>query len=420
LADLLSDDLRERNQKRLFYDLEIPLVPVLIRMQVHGMVVDAAYLRTMSQDFSLRLGQLREQIHSLAGHPFNLNSPQQLAGVLFDELKLPVIRRTKTGYSTDASVMEALQDKHPIVALILEHRQLEKIKSTYLDALPEMINPHTGRVHTSFKQAGTSTGRLSSADPNLQNIPVRSDVGKQVRAAFVAPPGHVLLSCDYSQVELRILAHVSQDPELMGAFQRNEDVHASTAAAILGVPLEEVTSAQRGLAKAINFGLMYGMGDYGLSARTDLSVEQARAFIDAYFSRFRQVKAYLDETVRRAHEVGYVETVLGRRRYFPELKTRSAQAVMRAAERAAVNMPIQGSAADILKLAMIALDRHLTERGLAAAMVLQVHDELVLEVPAAELDVVRPLVIDTMQNAYPLSVPLKVDAAVGTNWMEMN
>jgi len=316
--------------------------------------------------------------------------------------------------------MDALRDKHPIVELILEYRQLEKLKSTYLDALPEMINPHTGRVHTSFKQTGASTGRLSSADPNLQNIPIRTEMGKQVRAAFVAPKGHVLLSCDYSQVELRILAHVSQDPELLGAFHRNEDVHASTAAAILGIPLGEVTSAQRSLAKAINFGLMYGMGDYGLSARTDLTVPQAREFIDAYFARFSQVKAYLDDTVKRAHEQGYVETILGRRRYFPELQTRSAQAVMRAAERAAVNMPIQGSAADILKLAMITLDRQLAARRLGAAMVLQVHDELVLEVPEAELDEVRPLVIETMQNAYPLSVPLKVDAAIGTNWMEMN
>jgi DNA polymerase-1 len=421
LQGVLEPELKARDQWRLFAELEMPLVPILLAMELHGMVLDTDYLEAMSRQLGQRLEELRAQIYEQAGHPFNINSPQQLGTVLFEELKLPRGRRTQTGYSTDASVMESLQGKHPIVGLILEHRQLEKLKNTYVDALPALINPRTGRVHTSFNQTGTSTGRLSSSEPNLQNIPVRTELGRLVRGAFVAPPGHWLLSCDYSQVELRLLAHLSEDPELLGAFQRGEDVHASTAAAIFGVPLAAVTKEQRGLAKAINFGLMYGMSDYGLSSRTDLSVSEARQFIENYFQRFKRVKEYLEETVRLAYEKGYVETILGRRRYFPELRAGQAvnQNVRRAAERAAVNMPIQGSAADIIKLAMIQLDRRLREQGLRACMVLQVHDELVLEVPEEELETARNLVVETMENAYPLRVALKVEAAIGKNWMEM-
>ncbi len=320
------------------------------------------------------------------------------------------------------SVLEELKDKHPVLPLILEYRQLDKIKGTYVEALPALINPQTGRVHTSFNQTGASTGRLSSSEPNLQNIPVRTDVGRQVRRAFIAPEGYLLLDCDYSQVELRLLAHLSRDPELMGAFHRGEDVHASTAAAVFGVPLASVTKEQRSLAKAINFGLMYGMGNYGLSSRTDLSVAEASAFIEAYFARFSRVREYLDATVRRAQEQGYVETLLGRRRYFPELRLGNAAnvAIRRAAERAAVNMPIQGSAADIIKLAMIALDRRLQDSHLDAHLVLQVHDDLVLEVREQELDATRALVVETMENAYALDVPLSVEASVGKNWMEMS
>ena len=421
LMDVLREELNKTAQWSLFADLEMPLVPVLARMERRGMMVDVEYLREMSRALGKRLEGLQEQIYAAAGHPFNINSPKQLGAVLFEELKLPVGRRTQTSYSTDSSVLEELRAHHPIADLILEYRQVDKLKSTYVDALPALVNPRTGRVHTSFNQTGTSTGRLSSSDPNLQNIPVRTELGRQVRRAFVAPPGHVLLSCDYSQVELRLLAHLSEDPELMSAFHRGEDVHATTAAAIFGIPLAEVTYEQRSLAKAINFGLMYGMSDYGLSARTDLTREDARRFIENYFARFARVKAYLDETIRIARERGYVETVLGRRRYFPELRPSSAanQNLQRAAERAAVNMPIQGSAADIIKLAMIRLDERLAERRLRSAMILQVHDELVLEVPEDELDVARALVVETMETAYPLHVPLKVDSAVGKNWMEM-
>lgn len=421
LADLLRGELEQTNQQALLHDLEMPLVPVLARMERRGMLVDVDYLRAMSAQLQERLATLQDEIYAAVGHPFNINSTKQLGAVLFDELGLRPVRRTQTGYSTDSGVLEELQSQHPIAALILEYRQIDKLKGTYVDALPALVNPHTGRVHTSFNQTGTSTGRLSSSDPNLQNIPVRTELGRLVRGAFVAPQGCALLSCDYSQVELRLLAHLSEDPELMAAFYRDEDVHASTAAAILGIPLGEVTYEQRSLAKAINFGLMYGMSDFGLAARTDLSRDDARRFIDAYFGRFRRVKEYLDATIASAHEKGYVETVLGRRRYFPELRATSGvnPNVQRAAERAAVNMPIQGSAADIIKVAMIRLDRRLSEEGLRGGMLLQVHDELVLEVPQEEVERTVALVVDTMSNAYPLKVPLKVDTAVGQNWMEM-
>jgi DNA polymerase-1 len=420
LLGALSSDLRERNQWDLYSGMEMPLVPVLMDIETRGMAVDADYLADMGREIGERLAELQDLIYGHAGHPFNINSTKQLGAVLFDELGLPVARRTRTGYSTDVGVLEGLRDKHPIVETILEYRQLEKIKGTYVDALPALIHPRTGRVHTSFNQAGTSTGRLSSSDPNLQNIPVRSELGRRVRGAFVAPPGRVLLGCDYSQVELRLLAHFSQDANMLAAFERDEDVHASTAATVYDVPLAEVTREQRGLAKSINFGLMYGMSGYGLASRTELSVSEADEFITTYFQRFSGVKEYLDQTIATARERGYVETVLGRRRYFPELMSGQAnQGLQRAAERAAVNMPIQGSAADIIKLAMIELHRRLRERDGEAFMVLQVHDELVLEVPEDELDAVRDLVVETMENAYRLSVRLRVDVSIGKNWMEM-
>ncbi len=420
LRDVLLRDLAEHNQTRLYRELEMPLVPVLQAIEMHGVLVDTAYLHEMSRVIGEWIAEIEDKIYAAAGHPFNLNSPKQLGEVLFDELGLPVIRRTKTGYSTDAQVLEELRDKHPMVEMLLEYRTIDKLRSTYIDTLPALVNKATGRVHTSFNQTGTSTGRLSSSDPNLQNIPVRTELGRQVRGAFIAPEGYVLLGCDYSQVELRLLAHVAQDPEMMAAFHRDEDVHATTAAAVFGVPLDQVTYEQRNLAKAINFGLMYGMSQYGLAARTDLSVDEAGQFIDAYFARFAAVKRYLENTIRLAQENGFVETILGRRRYFPELQNRATnQAVRRAAERAAINMPIQGSAADILKIAMIRLYNALREQPVQAHMILQVHDELVLEVAEADLAPVTDLVVETMSSAYKLDVPLKVDVAVGKNWMEM-
>ncbi|NLX36491.1 MAG: DNA polymerase I [Chloroflexi bacterium] len=419
-AALLTELEREPVARRLFDELEMPLMPVLVEMEMRGMMVDTAFLTEMSGEMATQLAALEQQIYEAAGHPFNINSTKQLSEVLFEELQLPVVKRTRTGYSTDVSVLEELRKAHPIAQLLLDYRQLDKLRGTYVEALPALVNPQTGRVHTTFHQTGTSTGRLSSSDPNLQNIPVRNEQGRQIRGAFVAPPGHLLLSCDYSQVELRLLAHLSGDPEMTGAFLRDEDVHASTAAAVFGVPLAEVTYAQRSLAKAINFGLMYGMSSYGLAARTDLSVAEAEQFIAAYFGRFSGVKAYLDETIRRANETGYVETVLGRRRHFPELMAQGVNPnVKRAAERAAVNMPIQGSAADIIKIAMIRLHRLLHEQSLKSAILVQIHDELMLEVPESELETVRELVPRTMQEAYQLSVPLKVDVSVGKTWLEL-
>ncbi|MFP3895955.1 MAG: DNA polymerase I [Anaerolineales bacterium] len=421
LANVLERELKEREQWDLFVEMEMPLIPVLVSMERHGVAVDPQALEAMSRRIEEQLKKLQEQIYQYAGHTFNVRSTQQLGKVLFEKMKLPIIRRTKTGYSTAKDVLSELKDEHPIIDAILEYRKLEKLRSTYIDILPDLVNPSTGRIHTSYNQTGTSTGRLSSSDPNLQNIPVRTELGRHVRAAFVAPPEHVLLGCDYSQVELRLLAHFSRDPEMMAAFRRGEDIHATTAAAIHGVCLAEVTTEQRSLAKTINFGLMYGMSAYGLASRTELSNDKARRFIETYFERFSQVKTYFDATLAFAHKHGYVETVMGRRRYFPTLKATDEgnSRAQRAAERAAINMPIQGSAADILKIAMIRLYHLLRERELKGRLILQIHDELILEVPEEELTRTRDLVVDTMENAYELDVPLKVDTAVGENWMEI-
>ncbi len=421
LVSVLEKELREREQWNLFRDVEMPLVRVLLDMEMAGVALDAGELMKISTSMHQRIVQLEEQIQELAGHPFNVSSTQQLGQVLFDELGLPVKAKTKTGFSTRASVLEELKDLHPIIDLILEHRQLTKIKSTYVDALPVLVNRETGRVHTSYNQTGTVTGRISSSDPNLQNIPVRTELGRHVRCAFVAEEGRLLLGADYSQVELRILAHISRDPNLLAAFARGEDIHASTAATVFEVPLTDVTPAMRRIAKTINFGIIYGMGEYGLAQRTDLSVEDARKFIDNYFSRYEKVRDYVEKTKTEAREEGYVSTLLGRRRYFPELQTTSHAhgGVKRAAEREAINMPIQGSAADILKIAMVALHRALQEKDLAARMILQVHDELVLEVPADELPPVADLVRSVMEGAWDLDASLRVDLKVGKNWEQM-
>ncbi|MGB3903779.1 MAG: DNA polymerase I [Anaerolineae bacterium] len=421
LMVVLEDELRQREQWELFRDVEMPLVEVLMEMEMAGVALDTGELMQISASMYQRIVALEEEIHGLAGHPFNVNSTQQLAEVLFEELGLPAKAKTKAGYSTRASVLEELRDQHAIIELILEHRQLTKIKSTYVDSLPLLVDRDTGRVHTSYNQTGTVTGRISSSDPNLQNIPVRTELGRHVRCAFVAQEGWVLLGADYSQVELRILAHISQDPALLAAFDRGEDIHASTASTVFEVPLTAVTPAMRRIAKTINFGIIYGMGEYGLAQRTDLSLEEARKFIASYFARYQKVKEYLEQTKDEAREQGYVSTLLGRSRYFPELQTtsRAHGGVKRAAEREAINMPIQGSAADILKIAMVRLHRALKEEDLAARMILQVHDELVLEVPQEELGPVAPLVRSVMENAWALDAALKVDLKVGKNWEQM-
>ncbi len=426
LVESLSQELRQRQQWDLFTRIEMPLAPILTRMKMAGVRLDVAYLRNMSQELDAEARRIEEQIYQLAGRRFNVNSTKQLGDVLFEELKLPRqgVRKTVHGYSTAADVLELLRDKHPIVPLILEQRQVAKLKSTYVDALPDLVNPRTGRIHTSYNQTGAVTGRLSSSDPNLQNIPIRTEMGRKIRRGFVAEPGWRFLAADYSQIELRVLAYVSQDAALLDAFARNQDVHARTAAAIYGVPLEQVTSDQRRVAKTVNFGLIYGQSAYGLSQQTDLFFDEAERFIQAYFEHYPGVKQWLDSTRRLAYTQGYVETLLGRRRYFPELSASTNAAPSyagqrAAAERQAINAPIQGTAADILKIAMIRLDEELRRMDAQARMVLQVHDELVLEIPAAELNEVAALVRQVMESAFPLSVPLLVDMEVGENWLDM-
>ena len=413
----------ERGVEKLFREVEMPLVPVLMEIERTGVLLDLDFLAQMSRELTARLQELEKQITAQIGAPINIASPQQLGDALFNKLKLPTTRlpKTKTGQiSTAADVLESLRDTHPVIALILEHRELSKLKGTYVDALPALVLPRTGRVHTDYNQTGVVTGRVSSSNPNLQNIPIRSDLGRRVRRAFIAPRGSKLISADYSQVELRILAHIARDPGLLDAFAHGEDIHAATAARLFKVPLDQVTSQMRQLGKTINFGIAYGITDYGVAARTDLSQAEARELIDNYFAQYAGVKAYIEQTKREARERGYVQTLLGRRRYFPELQrdTRNIGA-RNQAEREAINHPIQGSAADIIKIAMVRLHDQLHARNLRARMTLQVHDELVLECPDDEVRVVAPLVRATMEQAYPLDSRLKVDVAVGQNWDEM-
>ena len=424
IQPLIEAELAQKNQTRLFREVEMPLVPVLVTMERAGVLLDLPFLKEMEKTLEARLATLEADIHGLAGYAFNINSTQQLADVLFGKLAIPSqgLPRTGTGkISLAAGVLEGMIGRHPIIDLILEHRQLGKLQSTYVVALPNLVNRRTGRVHTSFNQAGAETGRISSSNPNLQNIPIRTEIGRQVRRAFIAPPGWKLVSADYSQVELRIVAHASRDPNLVGAFERGEDVHASTAAAVYGVPLEQVTKAQRARAKTVNFGLVYGQGAFGLAQQTGMTQAEAGEFITRYFAIYPQVKSYLDGLRSQAAEQGFVETLLGRRRYFPELAagTQTPYNVRQALERAAINAPIQGSSADIIKIAMIRLAARLQAEGLRSRMIMQVHDELVLEAPDSEVATVVPLVRDVMSGAYTLSIPLLVEVEVGQNWLDM-
>jgi DNA polymerase-1 len=424
LAEILRPELEEKGLLDLFRQVEMPLVPVLVAMRRAGVALDVGVLREMSKTLGARLIELELEIHEAVGYAFNINSTQQLSDALFTTLGLPHtgVRKTKSGhYSTAAEVLQGLKGKHAVIDLILEQRELSKLRSTYVDALVDLVNPDTGRLHTSYNQTGTVTGRVSSSNPNLQNIPIRTEMGRQIRRAFVAQPGWKLLAADYSQVELRIMAHISQDPALLQAFSRGEDIHASTAAAILDVKLDEVSADMRRVAKGVNFGIMYGQGPFGLARQTGLSQDEATQFIRTYFSTYPQVKTYLDCTRAQARDQGYVETLLGRRRYFPELGPHSAAHInqRQAAERAAINMPIQGTAADIIKIAMIRLHEALLERGLRSRMILQVHDELLLEVPDEELDTVAPLTHRLMEEAFRLDAPLKADLKAGQNWLEM-
>jgi len=418
LAELLSTELHQQGLWQLFSEVEMPLVPVLLRMERNGISLNTELLRDMSHQLGEQLIKLETEIFGYAGHQFNINSPQQLGLVLFEELKLPTVRKGKSKYSTEASVLEGLRGVHPIIELISDYRQLTKLKSTYIDALPGLINPKTGRVHTSFNQTRTATGRLSSSEPNLQNIPIRGEVGRQIRQAFIAPLGFCLLAGDYSQIDLRALAHLSQDPGLIGAFQKDEDIHAATAAQLSGVDTSKVTPDMRRLAKTVNFGVIYGMSEYGLEQATELSREEAAQFIAAYFEKYPKVKQFLESTKEQARKTGYVQTILGRRRFIPEINSSNRQ-IREAAERMAINMPVQGTSADIIKVAMINLCREMDKQKLKGKLLLQVHDELVFEVPEEELEIMRRLIPEVMSTALNLSVPLKVDIKAGNNWGAM-
>ena len=402
--------------RRIYEALEIPLVPVLARMERLGVALDSEQLKVQSGEIESRLAELEEQSHKVAGKPFNLGSPKQLQEILFGELDLPVVRKTPKGQpSTAEDVLQELATNYELPRLILEHRSLAKLKSTYTDRLPEKIHPDTGRVHTHYHQAVTATGRLSSTDPNLQNIPIRTTEGRRIRKAFIAPPGRVLLAADYSQIELRIMAHLSGDEGLLDAFAKGQDIHSATAAEVFDCALDQVSGEQRRAAKAINFGLMYGMSGWGLGRQLEIGRKEADEYIGRYFERYPGVRRYMDETRARAHEQGYVETLFGRRLWLEEIRSRNP-ARRQAAERAAINAPMQGSAADIIKRAMIDVDAWLQSSGARACLVMQVHDELVLEVDEDQLEQVRSAVVERMQAAASLDVVLEVEAGTGPDW----
>ena len=418
LAELLGAELQQQELWQLFSEVEMPLVPVLVSMGRSGVALDTDLLRQMSHRLGKRLLTLEAEIYTNVGHRFNINSPQQLSSVLFEELKLPPGRRTKGGYSTGASVLEELDGEHPVIELILDYRQLSKLKSTYSDALPALVNPKTDRLHTSFNQTRTATGRLSSSEPNLQNIPVRGEISRGIRQSIISPSGSCLLAGDYSQIDLRVLAHLSQDEVLLGAFGRDEDIHAATAARLFGVSPSQVRTDMRRLAKTVNFGVIYGMSQYGLEQATELSRKEAEQFIASYFDKHLGVKEYLESTKQQARQQGYVQTLLGRRRYIPEINS-SNRTLREAAERMAINMPVQGTSADIIKVAMVKLAWEMARLEVRSKLLLQVHDELIFEVPDKELEVMRELVPRLMSTALKLSVPLKVDIKIGNNWGEM-
>ena len=421
LRTLLEGELRQKDMWRLFAEAEMPLVSVLARMELNGVAVDVGVLQEMSGQISQEIGHLEEEIHKFVGHSFNIGSPQQLGQVLFQELGLPKTRKTKLGYSTDAQALEGLRGLHPVIDLIYEYRELTKLKSTYLDTLPGLINPKTNRLHTDFNQTGAATGRLSSSNPNLQNIPVRTELGGQVRRAFIARDAGTdpwLLSADYSQIDLRITAHITEDPTLVEAFMKDEDIHAATASQVFGVAIDDVTPKMRRRAKVFNFGVLYGLSEYGLSVREKISREEAAEFIKSYFAKYPGIKRYVEETVEKTREQGYAETLLGRRRYLPEINSANFN-VRQAAERAAINMPAQGTAADIIKIAMNRLDAEMEKRGMRSLMTLQVHDELIFECPQDELEEIRSLALEIMPASMELKVPLKIDTKVGRNWLEM-
>jgi DNA polymerase-1 len=420
-CEVLGPKLQEAGLERLFQEVEMPLIPVLLDMEMSGICVDRARLQSISKDFDRQLHQIQERIYANAGEEFNIQSHQQLGWILFEKLNLPLQKKTKkkTGYSTDVEVLTTLSVEHELPALVLQYRSLAKLKSTYADALVDLIHPETHRIHTSYNQTITATGRLSSSDPNLQNIPVRTEEGRMVRAAFVPNKGWTMLSADYSQIELRLLAHYSQDPILVKAFQQDQDIHTRTAAEVFQLFPSMITPEMRRQAKVINFGIIYGMGSFRLARELGISHKMARIYIEHYFATYAGVKQFIDETIEKARKVGKVTTLLGRHRWLPDIlsKNRTAREF---AERTAVNTPLQGTAADLIKLAMIQVHQALNQKSLRAKMLLQVHDELVFEVPPEEAERVQGLVRSIMEGVYELKVPLKVDVKMGSNWAEVH
>lgn len=420
LKPRLRKALEDKGLTKLFFDLEMPLVSILAQMEQDGIKLDLELLKNLSRDIEHRLIKLISDIYEASGTQFNINSPKQLGQVLFVKLGLPVIKKTKTGFSTDEEVLKRLSDKHPLPAFLLEYRQLTKLKNTYVDALPKLVDQVTGRVHTCFNQTGTETGRLSSSNPNLQNIPIKTDIGSQIRQAVIASSGNnCLLSCDYSQIELRVLAHLCGDPTLIEAFNSDQDVHRLTASLIYSLSETNITPQMREVAKRVNFGIIYGQSAYGLSKDLDIPINQAQDFIDAYFLRYPKVKEYIDAQIKKAQSEGFVTTLLGRRRYIPEINNKNI-GIRQFAQRQAVNTPIQGTASDLIKLAMIKIAAQIKKRVLKAKMILQIHDELVFDLPVLELNMLAQLVKVEMEQVMELEVPIKVDMKKGANWLQMS
>ncbi|MGQ9509391.1 MAG: DNA polymerase I [Thermodesulfobacteriota bacterium] len=417
LAHLLLPKLKEEGLERLFEEVEMPLSIVLAKMEMNGVKIDIDLLREYSKEIEIQLQQKMGRIYELAGEVFNINSSKQLGKILFEKLKLPVLKKTKTGFSTDVEVLEKLSLQHELPLEILSYRNLTKLKSTYIDALPKLVHPETGRVHTSYNQTVTATGRLSSSDPNLQNIPIRTEEGNRIRQAFIPELGWWMVSADYSQIELRILAHLSQDESLIEAFKREEDIHSRTASEIFGVPIEKVTPLMRRQAKVINFGIIYGMSAYGLSQQLGTEPKVAQVYIDEYFKKYRGVQTYIEKSLEEAKAKGYVTTLFQRRRYLPEIHSSIAN-IRQASERMAINTPLQGTAADIIKMAMIHIQNRIEEQGLRTKMIMQVHDELVFEVPGEEMAIALPIIRQEMESVAELSVPLRVSLSSGKNWAE--
>ena len=417
LNERIGDKIKENGQEKLYQEVELPLVTVLAHLEINGFLVDDHQLKEFADKLGEKIDALTNEIYMLAGEEFNINSPKQLGVILFEKLELKPVKKTKTGYATNADVLEKLRDKHPIVNFIMEYRQLAKLKSTYCDGLRAVVNPNTHRIHSVFTQTVTVTGRLSSTEPNLQNIPTRTELGREIRKMFVAKEGYVLVDADYSQIELRVLAHIANDETMINAFRNNEDIHAVTASQVLGIPLEDVTKEQRSSAKAVNFGIVYGIGEFSLAQDLHISVKEAKAYIESYLEKYHGVRNYMESIKEQAKKDGYVKTMLNRIRYIPELKSPNYN-IRQFGERVALNTPIQGTAADIIKLAMVRVDNRLINEGLKSKLILQVHDELIVEAHKDEVDKVKQILSEEMQGAMELNVPLKVDMSTGHSWYD--